>query len=100
MKNITVTKALRESIKKVTSKSAYLGVIYSDVRAHKKAVGVKLCTNYGLNFSQTDINNIINDMESKGFEFKYLSHNKGGSYGGWSEGYRFCFYKLQNSNIK
>jgi hypothetical protein len=98
MKNITVTKALRDSIKKITKQSD-LG-IFSDTRDNKKAVGVKIRSLCGFQPSKQLIEQIINDMESKGFEFKYLNHNKGGAHGGWSAGIRFCFYKLQYSNIK
>jgi hypothetical protein len=95
MKNVTVTAELRKSIQKVT-KETNLSV-FSDNRLKKKAVGVKVI---GAKYPNDEVNSIINDMESKGFQFAYTRQNMGGSYGGWSRGTRFCFYKLNYSNIK
>jgi hypothetical protein len=71
--------------------------VFSDNRLKKKAVGVKVI---GSKYPDDKVNSIINDMESKGFQFAYTRQNMGGSYGGWSRGTRFCFYKLNYSNIK
>jgi hypothetical protein len=98
MKDITVTKALRDSVKKITKRSNMLEQIFSDTRDNKIAVGVKICNRYnGFEPSIQSIKHIINDMESKGFEFKYIKRNEDSRY---YSGIRFCFYKLQYSNIK
>ena len=96
MKNVTVTAELRNSIQKVTKKKV-LSLVYSDSRLKGKAVGVKVV---GAKYSDVEIKSIINDMESKGFQFAYTRQNIGGSYGGWTKGTRFCFYNLNYSNIK
>jgi hypothetical protein len=95
MKNVTVTAELRNSIQKVTKEKGLQ--VYSDSRLKGKAVGVKVV---GAKYSDIEIKSIINDMESKGFQFAYTRQNMGGSYGGWTRGTRFCFYNLNYSNIK
>ena len=94
MKNMTVTAELRKSINKVMKKDKLM--VFSDSRLDKKAVGVKVVN---LKPNPKQINSIVNDMESKGFELAYVKENFGGSYGGWFNGTRFCFYKLNYSNI-
>lgn len=90
MKNVTVTAELRKSIQKVT-KETNLNV-FSDTRLKKKAVGVKVL---GAKYPSDKVESIINDMESKGFQFAYTRQNTTG----WFRGTRFCFYKLNYSNI-
>jgi hypothetical protein len=94
MKTLTVTAELRKSIQKVT-KQTNLNV-FSDCRLKKKAVGVKV-VDFKCNNKTAE--SIINDMESKGFQFAYKRENIKGSYNGPFNGTRFCFYKLNYSNI-
>ena len=91
---MTVTAELRKSINKVMKKSKL--TVFSDCRLDKKAVGVKVVR---LNPDTKQINSIVNDMESKGFELAYVKENFSGGYGSWFDGTRFCFYKLNYSNI-
>jgi len=97
MKNMTVTAELRKSINKVMKKDKLM--VFSDCRLDKKAVGVKVVR---LAPNKKQINSIVNDMESKGFELAYVKENFGGyGYcGNVFSGTRFCFYKLNYSNIK
>jgi hypothetical protein len=92
MKNQTVTSALRNSITKVTGYIMQERV-YSDPRKKGLAVGVKVCY---AQYSEPILWSIIQDMESKGFEFAYVRHNKSkrepGTYS-TIPGTRFCFYK-------
>lgn len=97
MKNMTVTGELRKSIQKVMKQDKLM--VFSDSRLNKSAVGVKVVR---LNPDTKQIHAIVNDMESKGFELAYVKENFGGNgyCGSWFSGTRFCFYKLNYSNIK
>ena len=94
---MTVTAELRKSINKVMKKDNLM--VFSDPRLNKEAVGVKVVS---LKFNPKQIHDIVNDMESKGFELAYVHKNVSGClyYGGYYNGTRFCFYKLNYSNIK
>ena len=93
---MTVTAELRKSINKVMKKDKLM--VFSDCRLDKKAVGVKVVS---LTPNPKQINSIVNDMESKGFELAYVKKNFGGNgyCGNVFRGTRFCFYKLNYSNI-
>lgn len=97
MKNMTVTGELRKSIQKVMKQDKL--TVFSDSRLNKEAVGVKVVK---LTPTTKQIHDIVNDMESKGFELAYVHKNVGSCsyYGGYYNGTRFCFYKLNTSNIK
>jgi len=104
MKNMTVTGELRKSIQKVMKQdNPWFGrtwqlTVFSDSRLNKAAVGVKIVQ---LTPTTKQIHDIVNDMESKGFELAYVHKNVGGCtyHGGYYSGTRFCFYKLNTSNI-
>ncbi len=88
----TVTSELKKSITKVTGYIVQART-YSDPRKDGLAVGVKFCYT---EYSQPIINQIVEDMESKGFKFAYARYNKVKyDYGtfGTIPGTRFCFYK-------
>jgi hypothetical protein len=88
MKN-SVTSELKKSITKVTG-HIFQAWVYSDSRLNKQAVGVKVCYTQ---YSQPIIEQIVADMESKGFKFAYTRYNKSNN-GYYSvPGQRFCFYK-------
>ena len=88
----TVTSELKKSIEKVTG-CIFQARVYSDTRLKGLAVGVKVCYT---EYSQPIINQIVEDMESKGFKFAYTRLNKTkydfGTFG-TIPGQRFCFYK-------
>ena len=89
----TVTSQLRKSITKVTGKIMQERV-YSDLRKKGLAVGVKICY---AQYSDPIKQQIIEDMESKGYKLDYVRYNKSPySPGRYSSipGTRFCFYKL------
>jgi hypothetical protein len=92
MKN-SVTSQLRKSITKVTGKIMQERV-YSDPRKKGLAVGVKVCY---AQYSDPIKNQIIDDMESKGYKLDYVRYNQsnGGDPYAWRSipGTRFCFYK-------
>ena len=88
----TVTSELKKSITKVTGYIVQART-YSDPRKNGLAVGVKFCYT---EYSQPIINQIVEDMESKGFKFAYTRYNRTYiDFGGYSTipGTRFCFYK-------
>ena len=68
----TVTSELKKSITKVTGYIVQENT-YSDPRKNGLAVGVKLCY---AEYSQPIINQIVEDMESKGFKLAYVRLNK------------------------
>jgi hypothetical protein len=88
----TVTSQLRKSITKVTG-NIMQEIVYSDPRKKGLAVGVKVCY---AQYSQPIINQIVEDMESKGYKLDYVRYNKSpygpGAYNS-IPGTRFCFYK-------
>ena len=88
----TVTSELKKSITKVTGYIVQERT-YSDPRKNGLAVGVKFCY---AEYSQPIINQIVEDMESKGFKLAYVRLNRVKyDYGvfGTIPGTRFCFYK-------
>ncbi len=86
MSKQTVTSELRKSIIKVTGKIIQC-IVYSDSRKGN-AVGVKFAFTQ---YSQPIIEQIVEDMQNKGFKLKYVRYNR--SYGyGTVPGQRFCFY--------
>ena len=93
MKKVTVTSELKKSIEKVTG-NALKERVYSDSRKNKTAVGVKVCY---AQYSDPIKNQIIDDMESKGYKLDYVRYNQsnGGNPYAWRSipGTRFCFYK-------
>lgn len=86
MKN-SVTSELKKSITKVTG-FVFQQLVYSDTRKNGLAVGVKVCFT---EYSQPIINQIVDDMEAKGFKLAYVRYNNMGR--GYVNGTRFCFYK-------
>ena len=90
----TVTSQLRKSITKVTGKIMQERV-YSDSRKKGLAVGVKVCY---AQYSQPIINEIVEDMQSKGFKLGYVRYNQSQNveshYFSTIPGTRFCFYRL------
>jgi len=91
MKN-SVTSELRKSITKVTGKIMQERV-YSDPRKNGLAVGVKVCY---AQYSQPIINEIVEDMESKGYKLDYVRYNAmrvEQGYNSTTPGTRFCFYR-------
>ncbi len=97
MKNLTVTEALRKSIKKVTG-NKFKGRVYSDTRFPEgkksgvRAVGVKFV---GLDLTDKEKAKVAKKLVKKGFKFHYININVGGNYGGYSSGTRFCFSKIK-----
>jgi len=92
MKNQTVTSALRNSITKVTGYIMQERV-YSDPRKKGLAVGVKVCY---AQYTQPIINEIVADMESKGYKLDYVRYNAMRVEQGYNStipGWRFSFYK-------
>ena len=90
MKN-SVTSQLKKSITKVTG-SVFQQLVYSDARRSGLAVGVKVCYTQ---YSQPIIDQIVEDMQNKGFKLAYTKFNEP-KYGYHSvPGTRFCFYKQQ-----
>ena len=89
----TVTSQLRKSITKVTGKIMQERV-YSDSRKKGLAVGVKVCY---AQYSQPIINEIVEDMQSKGFKLGYVRYNQSQNaenyYFCTIPGTRFCFYR-------
>lgn len=88
----TVTSELKKSITKVTGYIVQ-AMTFSDPRKNGLCVGVKICNT---EYSQPIINQIVEDMESKGFKLAYVRLNKvkyGYSVFGTIPGTRFCFYK-------
>jgi hypothetical protein len=83
----TVTSQLKKSIEKVTG-YVFQAMVYSDTRKKGTAVGVKVCYT---EYSQPIINQIVEDMENKGYKFAYVRYNNMGR--GYVNGTRFCFYK-------
>jgi hypothetical protein len=83
----TVTSQLKKSIEKVTG-YVFQAMVYSDTRKKGTAVGVKVCYT---EYSQPIINQIVEDMENKGYKFAYARYNNMGR--GYVNGTRFCFYK-------
>ena len=90
MKN-SVTSQLRKSIEKVTGYIMQERV-YSDTRKNGLAVGVKVCY---ASYTYEQQNEIIVDMESKGYKLGFIRYNKSKRDSGYPtiEGIRFCFYK-------
>ncbi len=86
----TVTSQLRKSITKVTG-NIMQEIVYSDPRKKGLAVGVKVCY---AQYSQPIINQIVEDMESKGYKLDYVRYNKPTNGYRTTPGTRFCFYKL------
>ena len=88
MKN-SVTSELKKSITKVTG-LVFQQLVYSDTRKKGLAVGVKVCFTQ---YSQPIIDQVVEDMEAKGFKFAYTKFNQ--STNGYPSvpGTRFCFYK-------
>lgn len=90
MKN-SVTSELKKSITKVTG-LVFQQLVYSDTRKKGLAVGVKVCYT---EYSQPIINQIVEDMQNKGFKFAYTKFNKSKYDYPSVPGTRFCFYKQQ-----
>ena len=92
MSKITVTSELRKSIEKVVGESMKGSTVFSDSRKGN-AVGVKFAWKQ---FSQPIIEEIVQDMENKGFKLKYVRYNRSRkSENYWYNtipGQRFCFY--------
>lgn len=86
MKN-SVTTELKKSIAKVTG-TTFNRYTYSDSRKKGTAVGVKVCYT---EFAQPIIDQVVEDMEAKGFKLAYVRYNNMGR--GYVDGTRFCFYK-------
>ena len=86
MKN-SVTSQLKKSITKVTG-LVFQQLVYSDTRKNGLAVGVKVCFTQ---YSQPIIDQVVEDMEAKGFKLAYVRYNNMGK--GYVNGTRFCFYK-------
>ena len=86
MKN-SVTSELKKSITKVTG-LVFQQLVYSDTRKNGLAVGVKVCFTQ---YSQPIIDQVVEDMEAKGFKLAYVRYNNMGK--GYVNGTRFCFYK-------
>ena len=86
MKN-SVTSELKKSITKVTG-YVFQQLVYSDTRKNGLAVGVKVCFTQ---YSQPIIDQVVEDMEAKGFKLAYVRYNNMGK--GYVNGTRFCFYK-------
>jgi hypothetical protein len=87
----TVTSQLRKSIVKVTGKIMQQ-IVYSDTRKKGLAVGVKICYT---KYPQSVIDEVIKDMESKGFKHAYTRYNSSNNlqtYWHTVPGQRFCFY--------
>jgi hypothetical protein len=102
MKNLTVTEALRKSIKKVTG-NKFKGCVYSDTRFPEgkksgvRAVGVKFV---GLYLTDKEKAKVAKKLVKKGFKFHYININVGGNSGyilstSSSSGTRFCFSKIK-----
>ena len=88
----SVTSELKKSIEKVTGKK--VGLVYSDSRKKKTAVGVKICFT---KYSQSIINQIVEDMEGKGYKHAYTRYNQPDKFSVYAQfytvpGQRFCFY--------
>jgi len=92
MKN-SVTSELRKSISKVV-KDFEPTRFYSDSRKKGLAVGVKVCY---AEFTDPIKQEIVEDMESKGFRLDYVRYNQskenGSYYFSTTPGTRFCFYR-------
>jgi HSP90 family molecular chaperone len=92
MSKQTVTSELRKSIEKVVGESMKESTVYSDSRKGN-AVGVKFAWKQ---FSQPIIEEIVEDMQNKGFKLKYVRYNSSPkSDNPWYNtipGQRFCFY--------
>jgi hypothetical protein len=93
MSKVTVTSELRKVLK-----SLNLGTgrhVFSDSRKPKgqKAAGVKFC---GLQVTDSQKAAVVTEMEKRGFKFHYARLNTGrvGYYGGYYQGTRFCFSKI------
>ena len=86
MKN-SVTSELKKSITKVTG-NVFQQLVYSDTRKKGLAVGVKVCFTQ---YSQPIIDQVVEDMQSKGFKLAYVRYNDLGRL--YVNGTRFCFYK-------
>ena len=91
MSKQTVTSELRKSIEKVTGKIIQC-IVYSDSRK-QNAVGVKFAFTQ---YSQPIIDQVVEDMQNKGFKLKYVRYNSSPrSENPWYNtvpGQRFCFY--------
>ena len=85
----TVTSQLKKSIEKVTG-YVFQAMVYSDTRKKGTAVGVKVCYT---EYSQPIIDQIVEDMENKGYKFAYVRYNKSKYNYPSVPGTRFCFYK-------
>jgi len=88
MKN-SVTSELKKSITKVTG-FVFQQLVFSDTRKKGLAVGVKVCYT---EYSQPILNQIVEDMEAKGFKLAYITFNKPTNGYHTTPGTRFCFYK-------
>jgi len=88
MKN-SVTSELKKSITKVTG-HVFQQLVYSDTRKKGLAVGVKVCYTQ---YSQPIIDQIVEDMESKGYKFAYSRYNQSKYNYPSVPGTRFCFYR-------
>ena len=89
----TVTSQLRKSITKVTG-NIMQERVYSDPRKKGLAVGVKVCY---AQYSDPIKNQIIEDMQSKGYRLAYVRYNAMRVEQGYNStipGTRFTFYKL------
>lgn len=88
----SVTAQLKKSIEKVTGKS-FNHRVFSDSRLKGQGVGVKVCW---AKYEQPLIEQIVEDMESKGYKHAYTKYNQPnpGSIYAYNSvpGQRFCFY--------
>ena len=85
----SVTTQLKKSFEKVVGKK-FDHPVYSDDRMKGTAVGVKICW---VQLSQPIIEQIVEDMESKGFKFAYTRYNQSNNGYHSIPGQRLCFYK-------
>jgi hypothetical protein len=95
MENQSVTTALKQVLKQLKIKHYSC---FSDTRKSKQAVGVKFIR---LQLSKKQINQVVEIMQKKGFEFiKAEDTNQKTIYGGYYSGFRFTFYKQEFSFLK
>lgn len=89
----SVTTQLKKSIEKVTGK-IFQAWVFSDSRKKGTAVGVKVCYT---KYDQPIIEQIVADMESKGYKHAYTKYNQPNKNARYYQshtipGQRFCFY--------